>query len=323
MLAAPSAWVMGLPPANLLVPWLQQQLGEDGPPELVAQRPVGGGCSHRAWQLELADGRQWFLKSNGAEGLPLLLAEAEGLRALARWARPPLFVPEPLGVGLLAGQALLLLPWLVLGSASGASGASGDGRGSSDGWFGVGAGLAALHRASAEAAASEGRFGWSHDNVIGSSPQINGWEKNWPRFFVDCRLGPQLRWAAQQGQPLRGGKQLLELVPHWLGGHLVQPALVHGDLWSGNGALLAGGGGALFDPAVYWGDREVDLAMAQLFGGFPQAFFAGYASSWPLEPRSQERVAIYNLYHLLNHANLFGGSYQAQAQRSIDSLLSR
>jgi len=320
MLAAPCAWVMGLPPANLLAPWLQHQLGEDGPVELVAHRPVGGGCSHGAWQLELADGRQWFLKSNGAEALPLLLAEAEGLRALARWARPPLLVPEPLGVGLLAGQALLLLPWLVLGGASSPNGVDGvDG----DGWFGVGAGLAALHRASAEAGASQGRFGWSRDNVIGSSPQINGWEKNWARFFVDCRLAPQLRWAAQQGRPQRGAQQLLALVPHWLAGHQVQPALVHGDLWGGNAALLAGGGGALFDPAVYWGDREVDLAMAQLFGGFPQAFFAGYASSWPLEPRSQERVALYNLYHLLNHANLFGGSYGAQAQSSIDTLLSR
>ena len=319
MLAAPSAWMMDLLPANLLAPWLQQQLGEDGPVELVAQRLVGGGCSHRAWQLELADGRQWFLKGNGAGALPLLLAEAEGLRALARWARPPVLVPEPLGVGLLAGQALLLLPWLVLGGASGprGSGASGDG------WFGFGAGLAALHRASAEAGASEGRFGWSRDNIIGSSPQINGWEKNWPRFFVDCRLAPQLRWAAQKGLKLRGGQQLLELVPDWLAGHQVRPALVHGDLWSGNAALLAGGGGALVDPAVYWGDREVDLAMAQLFGGFPQAFFAGYASSWPLEPGSQERVGLYNLYHLLNHANLFGGSYGAQAQSSIDSLLSR
>ena len=320
MLAAPSIWVMGLPPANLLAPWLQQQLGENGPVELVAQRPVGGGCIHRAWQLELADGRQWFLKSNGAESLPLLLAEAEGLRALARWARPPLLVPEPLGVGLLAGQALLLLPWLAL---SAASCAKGDGSASCDGWFGFGAGLAALHRASAEAGASEGRFGWSRDNVIGSSPQINGWNTNWAHFFVDCRLAPQLRWAAQKGQTLRGAQQLLELVPDWLGGHQVKPALVHGDLWSGNAALLAKGGGALFDPAVYWGDREVDLAMAQLFGGFPKAFFAGYASSWPLEPGSQERVAIYNLYHLLNHANLFGGSYGGQAQNCIDSLLSR
>ena len=311
MLAGPSVWVMGLPPANLLAPWLQQQLGEDGPVELVAQRPVGGGCSHRAWQLELADGRQWFLKSNRAEALPLLLAEGEGLRALARWARPPLLVPEPLGVGQLAGQALLLLPWLVLGGARG------------DGWFGVGAGLAALHRASAEAGASGGRFGWSRDNVIGSSPQINGWDTNWARFFVDCRLAPQLRWAAQQGLKLRGAKQLLEMVPTWLAGHRVKPALVHGDLWSGNAALIAGGGGALFDPAVYWGDREVDLAMAQLFGGFPQAFFAGYVSSWPLESGSQERVALYNLYHLLNHANLFGGAYGVQAERSIDRLLSR
>jgi len=316
MLAAPCAWVMGLPPANLLAPWLQQQLGEDSPVELVAQCPVGGGCIHRAWQLELADGRRWFLKSNGAEALPLLLAEAEGLRALARWARPPLLVPAPLGVGLLAGQALLLLPWLVFRGVGIASSAT------SDGWFGFGAGLAAMHRASAEAGESQGRFGWGRDNLIGSSPQINRWDNDWVRFFVDCRLAPQLRWAAQQGRPQRGSQQLLESLPHWLASHQVQPALVHGDLWSGNAALLAGGGGALFDPAVYWGDREVDLAMAQLFGGFPKAFFTGYTSCWPLEPGYQERVTMYNLYHQLNHANLFGGGYWAQAQGSIDDLLS-
>jgi len=311
MLAAPSAWVMGLPPTNLLAPWLQQQLGEEAPVVLAAHRAVGGGCIHRAWQLDLTDGRQLFLKSNGAKALPLLLAEAEGLRALARWARPPLLVPAPLGVGLLEGQALLLLPWLDLVGAS------------SEGWFGFGTGFADLHRASAEAGASEGRFGWSCDNVIGANPQINAWNPSWGQFFVDCRLAPQLRWAEQQGRHLRGVPQLLDRVPDWLEGHQVKPALVHGDLWSGNAALLAGGGGALFDPAVYWGDREVDVAMAQLFGGFPQAFFAGYESSWALEPGSHQRRPIYNLYHLLNHANLFGGAYWDQAQSCMDGLLTR
>jgi fructosamine-3-kinase len=180
-----------------------------------------------------------------------------------------------------------------------------------------------LHRASAEAGASEGRFGWSCDNVIGANPQINAWNPSWGQFFVDCRLAPQLRWAEQQGRHLRGVPQLLDRVPDWLEGHQVKPALVHGDLWSGNAALLAGGGGALFDPAVYWGDREVDVAMAQLFGGFPQAFFAGYESSWALEPGSHQRRPIYNLYHLLNHANLFGGAYWDQAQSCMDGLLTR
>jgi fructosamine-3-kinase len=110
-------------------------------------------------------------------------------------------------------------------------------------------------------------------------------------------------------------------VPAWLAGHPAEPCLVHGDLWSGNASLLAGGGGALFDPAVYRGDREVDLAMAQLFGGFPPAFFAGYEAAWPLPEGHRQRVELYNLYHLLNHANLFGGSYWSQAERSIAALL--
>jgi len=302
---------MGLPPANLLAPWLQKQLGKDGSIELVGQRPVGGGPIHSAWQLELADGRRLFLKSNQAKALPLLLAEAEGLRALARWARPPLLVPAPLGVGLLAEQALLLLPWLDLSGAT------------SGGWFALGAGLADLHWASAEAGASDGRFGWNCANFIGSGSQINGWNPDWGAFFADCRLAPQLRLAEQQGRPLRGAQQLLDLVPAWLNGHGAVPVLVHGDLWSGNAAPLPGGGAALFDPACYWGDREVDLAMAQLFGGFPQPFFSGYASRWPLGPSAKERVDVYNLYHLLNHAHLFGGAYWAQAQSCIASLLLR
>jgi fructosamine-3-kinase len=110
-------------------------------------------------------------------------------------------------------------------------------------------------------------------------------------------------------------------VAGWLNGHGAEPCLVHGDLWSGNAGLLASGGGALFDPAVYRGDREVDLAMAQLFGGFPTAFFKGYEQEWPLPTGHRQRRELYNLYHLLNHANLFGGSYWDQAERSIRSLL--
>jgi fructosamine-3-kinase len=111
-------------------------------------------------------------------------------------------------------------------------------------------------------------------------------------------------------------------VPAWLEQHGAQPCLVHGDLWSGNAALTASGSGALFDPAVYRGDREVDLAMARLFGGFPEAFFAGYERAWPLPAGHRGRVRLYNLYHLLNHANLFGGGYGRQAQETIDHLLS-
>ena len=144
---------------------------------------------------------------------------------------------------------------------------------------------------------------------------------DWALFVSECRLGPQLRWLARKGTPMVGASELLERVPRWLEGHAPQPCLVHGDLWSGNASLLATGGGSLFDPAVHRADREVDLAMARLFGGFPEAFFQGYQEEWPLPEGWRERVSLYNLYHLLNHANLFGGGYIQQAQSTVHGLL--
>ncbi len=277
---------------------------------LLGMTPVGGGCIHSSWCLRLASGRQLFAKTNTAERLPLLQAEVEGLRALAAWAKPPLQLPQPLALNALDGQAVLVLSWLDLKA----------GGGSSAGWRQLGESLARLHRASASSNGGRG-YGLEHDNFIGLSPQRNGWQSDWAGFFRSARLEPQLCWAAAAGQELQGAARLLELLPQWLNGHGAEPVLVHGDLWSGNAALLRGGDGALFDPACHWADREVDLAMAQLFGGFPPAFFAGYAAHWSLPPGAGERQRIYNLYHLLNHANLFGGGYWQQAQQSLDSIL--
>ena len=277
---------------------------------LLGMTPVGGGCIHSSWCLRLASGRQLFAKTNTAERLPLLQAEVEGLRALAAWAKPPLQLPQPLALNALDGQAVLVLSWLDLKA----------GGGSSAGWRQLGESLARLHRASASRNGGRG-YGLEHDNFIGLSPQRNGWQSDWAGFFRSARLEPQLCWAAAAGQELQGAARLLELLPQWLNGHGAEPVLVHGDLWSGNAALLRGGDGALFDPACHWADREVDLAMAQLFGGFPPAFFAGYAAHWSLPPGAGERQRIYNLYHLLNHANLFGGGYWQQAQQSLDSIL--
>jgi fructosamine-3-kinase len=134
-------------------------------------------------------------------------------------------------------------------------------------------------------------------------------------------LAPQLERLAQGGDPLPGADALLARIPAWLSGHCPEPCLVHGDLWSGNVGVLADGRGAIFDPAVHRADREVDLAMARLFGGFPASFFEGYQAEWPLPDGHRRRVDLYNLYHLLNHANLFGGSYAGQAGRLISRLL--
>lgn len=301
---------------ELLAEWASKDLAV----ALTDCRAVGGGCIHSAWELVLADGRRLFAKTNAAGALTLFQAEVEGLRALAGAAGADLVIPEPLHFGLAGDRAVLVMEWLEL-SRSGTPGC----------WAAFGAGLARLHRRSLEE--GEERFGWAHDNAIGSAPQRNRWDLDWGRFFADCRLAPQLAWAQERSEGYRGARSLLAATPGWLNGHGAAAALVHGDLWSGNAGLLnqstAGQDAlsgrtraALFDPAVYRGDREVDLAMAHLFGGFPGAFFNGYQREWPLPSGHEQRRQIYNLYHLLNHANLFGGGYRSQAQACIDHLLS-
>jgi len=282
---------------------------------LQGQHAVGGGSIHSAWCLAVEGGAggRLFAKTNRASAFPLLEAEADGLAALAVAAEGSgLTVPQPLALGLVEGVAVLVLPWLAMGSAAPGT------------WQRLGAALAQLHRRSLALPCREGdrpgSFGWPTDNWIGSGPQANGWHGSWGSFFLERRLRAQY---VRLGRPLVGMETLLERAGAWLEGHGAEPCLVHGDLWSGNIAVLAGAevGGALFDPAVHRADREVDLAMARLFGGIPPAFFAGYVAAWPLPPGHHRRADLYNLYHLLNHANLFGGAYFAQAQQQINGLL--
>jgi fructosamine-3-kinase len=303
-------------PTDALAPWLADQLGV----ELVGRSPVTGGCIHSAWCLRLADGRRLFAKTNEGHLLPLLEAEAEGLTALAAAApQDGPALPVPLALGKAGPSAVLVLSWLELGGGRSAA--------AQGGWQKLGAALARLHRHSLErpciAADRPGQaFGWPRDNAIGAAPQPNGWDENWGRFFVERRLAPQLERLARGSGPLRGADHLLIRAGDWLAGHGAAPCLVHGDLWGGNAGISAAGLGAIFDPAVYRGDREVDLAMARLFGGVPSHFFRGYEQEWPLPGDHRTRVDLYNLYHLLNHANLFGGSYRQQCQATIDGLLS-
>lgn len=299
-----------------LAAWLEQRLSV----RLVSRSPVGGGCIHSAWRLTLADGSHLFAKSGPSSALPLLEGEADGLAALAAAADPQrLAVPAPLALGVVEGDAVLVLPWLELGAAA---------AGPADPWWALGAALAALHRRSLAGPLVEGdrgaeAFGWGRDNHIGATPQSNGWLQDWGQFFQERRLAPQIERLARREGALPGAEALLERVPRWLAAHHPDPCLVHGDLWSGNAGLGRDGRGCLFDPSVHRADREVDLAMAHLFGGFPKALFQGYATEWPLPPGHRQRRDLYNLYHLLNHANLFGGSYGSQARRAIAALLER
>jgi len=262
---------------------------------------VGGSALNATWRLDVG-GVRYFVKVNAAPRLAMLEAEADGLRALARVGA--IRVPAPVTTGTAAAAAFLVLEWLDLG------------RGGRD--AALGRALAALHRSTAP------RFGWNRDNTIGTTPQANAWHDDWAAFFRDRRLAPQLALAARHGHRgalQRDGERLLALLPALLAGHRPAPSLLHGDLWSGNAARLATGAPVVFDPAVYCGDREADLAMTELFGGFGADFHAAYREAWPLEPGYATRRTLYNLYHVLNHLNLFGGSYGAEAEAMIGRLL--
>jgi fructosamine-3-kinase len=182
----------------------------------------------------------------------------------------------------------------------------------------LGEALAAQHRAPQE------KFGWGRDNFIGSSPQPNAWSDDWLAFFRSHRLHAQLRYAAHNRLPSRmidRGERVLADAEVLFRNYSPEKSLLHGDLWGGNASSLGDGTPVAFDPAVYVGDREADLAMTELFGGFPKEFTSAYRNAWPLDDGYPVRRQLYNLYHLLNHANLFGGGYVRQSEHAIEKLL--
>ena len=260
---------------------------------------VNGGCINRA--CIVADGaRRYFVKTNSSDRLAMFEAEAAGLRELA--SVNALRVPQPLHAGVAANTAFLVLEYLDLGRPPDA--------------ISLGRGLAALHRA------TRTQFGWGRDNTIGATPQINTASLDWCEFWRERRLRPQFDRAYRNGHlRLREGEALLDRVSQLLAGHRPAPSLLHGDLWGGNVAGLGDGTPVVFDPAVYYGDREADLAMSELFGGFAPAFYAAYNEAWPLDAGYERRKHLYNLYHLLNHLNLFGGGYLAGVRSCIARLL--
>lgn len=265
-------------------------------------RPVAGGCIYRAVTLD--DGaRRFFVKTGTRAQLALLAAEAHGLRALARTRA--VRVPVPVCWGAAGEHAFLVLEHLDLAPPDDLAQRA------------LGQRLAALHRVSAPA------FGWERDNAIGLTPQPNPWTRDWVGFFREQRLGHQLALAGRRGyrDVARAGERLLARVDALLRGHDPRPSLLHGDLWSGNVARMPSGEPVIFDPAVYFGDREADVAMTELFGRFADGFYRAYRESWPLAPGYEIRRELYNLYHVLNHLNLFGAGYRDSAVRLIGRLL--
>jgi len=268
-------------------PEVRLWLAEKGQGEVLSADPATGGCIHQACSLRTAAGGRYFLKTNPEPPHGIFFAEAEGLKALQVPGGPAL----P-GV-LLVGEKFLLMEDLQPAPPR------------KDFWPIYGRQLAQIHRQ------TNPRFGFPGDNYIGSSPQLNGWMDHGVDFFRENRFAPQLKWGREKGlltpADLRLCQKLLDkleiLIPE-------QPAvLIHGDLWSGNLITDTDGSPALIDPAVYYGWAEADLAMTDLFDRYPDAFYEAYNDVNPLQSGYRERYPLYNLYHLLNHLNLFGRSY--------------
>lgn len=266
------------------------------PAKIQSRSQAGGGCINDAGRIVLEDGRSYFLKSNPRPLPGMFPRESEGLEKMAEVGA--IRVPQPIGAGGEApgGTPFIVMEYIATGTPK---------RGFQEEF---GRRFAKFHLAS-----KYDRFGFEHDNYLGSTPQPNSWREDWVEFWRDNRLGFQLDLARKNrfsdAAMDRLGERLMERLPDLIGSPDETPCLLHGDLWSGNFLSDERGEPVLIDPAAYYGRREADLAMTMLFGGFSSAFYDAYEEVWPLEEGSRDRLEIYKLYHLLNHLNLFGSGY--------------
>ncbi|WP_028115405.1 fructosamine kinase family protein [Ferrimonas senticii] len=260
---------------------------------------ITGGDIHQAYLV--SDGHcDLFLKYNSKDAAEPFRMEALALTRLSK--HRGLVIPEVITSGQTATNAFLVLQHLNFGP------------GNSSDWYQFGQELARLHRDHCQS-----QYGFDEDNFIGMTPQPNRWQSNWAQFFAEQRIGWQIKLAQDKGHNLGNCDRWVEACAAALQGHKPDASLLHGDLWRGNMAFVDGVG-CLFDPACYYGDRETDLAMTELFSPLPSDFYHGYDAEWPLDKGYQQRKPIYQLYHLLNHLNLFGGSYLQQCQSQLQAL---
>lgn len=265
------------------------------------QQSLSGGSINAAYLLS-GDNAQYFVKTNVTGKKAMFEAEAKGLHALS--ASNVIKVPMPICAGDDGSQSYIVLQYLDLnGPANQVL---------------LAEQLAAMHRVTAE------KFGWGINNTIGATFQPNDWMTDWVEFWREQRLGFQLQLAAKNGyggelQTL--GEKLLIEMPKLFYGRKVLPSMLHGDLWGGNVAGLKDGTPVIFDPAFYYGDREADLAMTYVFGGFSADFYTSYQNAFPLDDGFAVRKTFYNIYHIINHLNLFGGGYHQQSIRMLEQIL--
>ncbi len=273
--------------------------------------PITGGCTNSAWHLQVCSGSaianeaaHYFVKFNSADKAGMFESEADGLEVLAN--THTVRVPHIVCMGVANPHSYLVLEYFKLHQHGNNAL--------------LGKQLADLHRVQST------EYGWPQDNTLALTPQCNTRSGDWLSFWREQRLGFQLELAAKNGfhgkiQEL--GRQVLDALPDLFANYSPVASLLHGDLWGGNHAFLANGTPVIFDPAPYYGDRETDIAMTELFGGYDNDFYAAYQSVYPLDKGYAKRKNLYNLYHILNHCNLFGGSYSAQAESLMRGILAK
>ena len=283
--------------------WIAKAVGVEVDPNSL--RPVSGGCINEAWLLDEVNGSgSIFVKTNRPDSVEMFEAERKGLQLLDD--ADAIRVPVPHAVGIVAGKAVLAMEGIAIGSSGGPEGQEKMGRQ-----------LAQLH----ETISPNRKFGADFDNHIGATPQKNGWENSWAEFFVQQRLQFQVQLASKNGSRFRNSEEVLQKIHRILSEREVNPSLLHGDLWGGNAGFDENGQPVIFDPAVYFGDREADIAFTKMFGGFGPAFYRAYRDRNSAPENEYLLHEIYNLYHVLNHYNLFGGGYGTQAEIIMNRIL--
>lgn len=277
---------------------ISHEIGRDF--TITNHHAVTGGDINQSYRISNGHS-QYFVKVNDKTALDSFIAEAENLNQLKQ--TQAVVTPEVICYGTTKHHSFLTLKYHDIAPLT-----------ERDNCFNAGEQLANLHLWG-----DQKEFGFDHDNYIGFTEQPNAWNKNWARFFSEQRIGWQLQLLHDKGITLTDIDDFVAEIYQLLAHHNPKPSLLHGDLWSGNLGMTPDGP-IYYDPASYWGDRECDIAMSQLFGQLPPAFYDGYNYVYPLPEGFQQRIHIYNLYHILNHCNCFGGSYLSQAESMIEQV---
>ena len=270
---------------------------------LAEVRSVTGGCIHEAYLYTSSSGEIFFIKLNQVSFLEHFKQEAFALKAIQK--TQTIRTPMVLGWGSTLKNSFLALEYIDMNSTSKKRGQSI-----------LGEHLAAMHQTLSD------RFGWFDNNFIGATPQINPWSVDWVEFYTIHRLEYQFRFAQNsRGYSFKKSDALLSSVPDYFKSYKPVASLLHGDLWSGNVAFQKEETPVIYDPACFYGDRECEIAFTQMFGGFDSSFYLAYENRWPLDSGFKRRIKLYNLYHYLNHFNLFGPSYLDETEQIISILI--